>query len=286
MKLLDDRSSKMIYSPRTRAPRHAKSPEIRHCTPPVGATGPGGEALSDRARERAGELGSPPLVRRPASSARRRRSGYKADRTGHHPQAGQLPLTTGTALAEALQAKGDYERAVESHRTALRLWPDFPEAHCNLGTALQSLGRFEEAAASLRRAIELRPTFAVAVNNLGIVLRELGEDEEAVALFRRAADLEPGYAPARTNLGQALLNSGRAEEALSHCEEAARLDPESAEIHDNLGNVLRALDRLDEAWNAHWQALRINRTFAMANAHIGLIFCNAGGISGEARCPG
>jgi hypothetical protein len=45
--------------------------------------------------------------------------------------------------------------AEASHRTAIRLQPDYPEAHCNLGHVLRQQGRFGEAVRLLRRGHEL-----------------------------------------------------------------------------------------------------------------------------------
>src|SRR5438067_6902877 len=44
-------------------------------------------------------------------------------------------------LAEAYRALGQHDRAAGCCRMALRLAPDFPEAHCNLGLALQGQGK-------------------------------------------------------------------------------------------------------------------------------------------------
>jgi TPR repeat len=48
-------------------------------------------------------------------------------------------------LAEAYRALGDFERAAGCCRAALQIWPDYPEALCNLGAALQGLGQQTEA---------------------------------------------------------------------------------------------------------------------------------------------
>ena len=48
-------------------------------------------------------------------------------------------------LAEAYRATGQLERAAGCCRAALGLWPDYPEALCNLGLALQGLGKKAEA---------------------------------------------------------------------------------------------------------------------------------------------
>ncbi len=174
-------------------------------------------------------------------------------------------------LAEAYRGLGQFERAAGCCRTALRLWPDFPEALCNLGLALQGLGKHADAVDQYRRAIELRPDFAVAHNNLGNALRELGRLDEALDHFRRAVELAPDHAPARTNLGQMLVDRGRAEEALPHCQEAVRLQPDLAPLHHNLGNALRALGRFAEARAAYLEAIRLDPNLARAHAHLGLV---------------
>jgi tetratricopeptide (TPR) repeat protein len=179
-------------------------------------------------------------------------------------------------LAEVYSELGEFERAAESCRAALGLWPDYPEALCNLGSALRELGRHAEAALPLRRALELRPGFVVAHNNLGIVLRELERADEALEHFRRAAELEPMFAAARTNLGQMLLTRGQADLALEQCQQAVLLEPNIAELRDNLGNVYRALDRLGEAWSEYAEAIRLKPNLPLANAHIGLVLQKQG----------
>ena len=62
-------------------------------------------------------------------------------------------------LAEAYRALGDFERAAGCCRAALSIWPNYPEALCNLGAALQGLGQHAESVEQLRRAVELRPDF-------------------------------------------------------------------------------------------------------------------------------
>ena len=49
-----------------------------------------------------------------------------------------------------------------SLRQAIRLKPDYAEAHNNLGNALQEQGKLEEAVASLQHAVRLKPDYAEA----------------------------------------------------------------------------------------------------------------------------
>ena len=95
----------------------------------------------------------------------------------------------------------------------IRIRPDLPEAHFNLGNALQSLGRFDEAIVAYRRAVELRPTYAEALNNLGNSLRSRGLYADAEGAYRKASAIDPNYADAQSNLGMSLQNQGLLEEA-------------------------------------------------------------------------
>jgi tetratricopeptide (TPR) repeat protein len=58
-------------------------------------------------------------------------------------------------LGRALGAQGRHKEAEAECREAIRLRPDYAEAHCTLGLALLNQGRFDKALVSLRRGHEL-----------------------------------------------------------------------------------------------------------------------------------
>ena len=68
----------------------------------------------------------------------------------------------------------------------------------------RSGGDNADVAAAFREAIRLRPDFAEAHNHLGLVLMQGGDDAAGIAALREAVRLAPDYAEARTNLGAAL----------------------------------------------------------------------------------
>ena len=65
----------------------------------------------------------------------------------------------------------DRDEAVAGFRAALKLKPDFPEAHNNLGIALGSQGKLDEAIEEFRRALAIRKDFADAQKNLETALK-------------------------------------------------------------------------------------------------------------------
>jgi len=148
--------------------------------------------------------------------------------------------------------------AIAHYEEALRLWPGYAEAHCNLGIALASLGRTREAVAHYDEAIRLKPGFAEAHNNLGNALNVLGRRQEAIGEFEWALRLRPGYVEAHNNLGCALADTpGRLNDAVAQFGEALRLDPGFYQANYNMGNALNSLGRTPEAIAQYEQALRL-----------------------------
>jgi TPR repeat/Tetratricopeptide repeat/Glycosyltransferase family 9 (heptosyltransferase) len=115
------------------------------------------------------------------------------------------------ALESALQhhRAGRLQEAADGYREALRLQPDLPAAHNNLGLALRDLGYLQEAESCCREALRLGPELPEPNNNLAITLRDLGRLAEAETYFRTAIRLRPSYAGAHANFGISLLLEGR-----------------------------------------------------------------------------
>jgi tetratricopeptide (TPR) repeat protein len=146
-------------------------------------------------------------------------------------------LEAGLNVPSPVPPAPSWDQAIAALRQALASNPrhaETPEAHNVLGLVLGRKGaRGEEVAAAFRAAIRIRPDYAEAHNNLGLVLIQSGNDEEGIAALREAVRLAPAYAEARTNLGAALTPTD-AEAAVKELEEAVRLAPASVKALFNL----------------------------------------------------
>jgi Flp pilus assembly protein TadD len=138
-----------------------------------------------------------------------------------------------------LRKQGKLAEAVACYRQALRLKPDLPEAHYNLGAALLTQGKLGEAVAAYKEAIRLKPAFPEAHCNLGNALLTQGKPAAAVAAFKEALRLKPDLPLAHYNLGNALWKQGKLAEAVACYRQALRLKPDYPEAHCNLGIALR-----------------------------------------------
>jgi tetratricopeptide (TPR) repeat protein len=159
--------------------------------------------------------------------------------------------------------------AIPSYQAALRIKPDFPEAHYNLGIAFGDQGLLDEASACYNKVIAFTPNNADAHNNLGNVLRDQGEFDRAVASFHRAIKLRPDYAEAHNNLGNALRDQGLWEEAQGAFQRAIALKPDFAQAYSNLGNVLKDLKQLDAAVTVCRHAIALLPGYAQAHNNLG-----------------
>jgi tetratricopeptide (TPR) repeat protein len=172
-------------------------------------------------------------------------------------------------LGHALETQGRIEEALAQYNEALRLMPGLASAHYNLGNALQESGRLEEAVAHAREAVRLKPGLASAHYNLGRAFQQLGSYHEAVAQYREVLKQTPGSAEAHNNLGVALVRLGQLEEAEMQFKEALRYEPGLAEAHGNLGAALEDLGRFEEAPAHLTEAVRLKPDYPIAHNNLG-----------------
>jgi tetratricopeptide (TPR) repeat protein len=178
-------------------------------------------------------------------------------------------------LAMALRAHGQIAEAESQYREAIRLKPDYAEAHDSLGALLcDDKHDYDGAVAAFRAALRLRPNDAIFQYNLGHPLLEKGELDEAIACYRKAIELDPNYAHAHYNLGNALKAKGKVDDAIACYRKTLALDPKDARAPYNLGLVLQAKGKVDEAIACYQKAIALDPKDAMAHMGLGVILCD------------
>jgi tetratricopeptide (TPR) repeat protein len=102
----------------------------------------------------------------------------------------------------------DFLSAADHLKKALRIEPDFVQAHNNLGATYMELEKFEDAITEFKKTIELDPKMEAPYRNMSLSLFELGRYSEAEAAARQAVALNPQHGAARYTLGRALAAQG------------------------------------------------------------------------------
>jgi len=131
-------------------------------------------------------------------------------------------------LAMLLLRTGKPDSAAAHLREALRIRPDYPQAHCAMGNLLAQQGKLEDAGRRYRDALRLKSDYPEARNNLGNVLRLQGRTEEAIAQYREAVRLRPDWPEALVNLGWLLATHPEAR--LRNGAEAIRLAQRACQV--------------------------------------------------------
>jgi len=106
---------------------------------------------------------------------------------------------TARALMEAgigyLKA-GEPDKAADRFRDAIRLTPNNPDSHLQLGFSLQKLGKYREALGAYQDALALdarHPYAAEAHYNMGVSCDELGEGKNALGHMKPTAPTTAGF---------------------------------------------------------------------------------------------
>src|SRR3989441_425900 len=143
---------------------------------------------------------------------------------------------THAAFGCELAEQRKLDAAVSEFREALRINPQYAQAHYYLGAALFELDNgVDEALVEHHEALRLQPDLAQAHHALGKALDDQGKRDAAVDEYREAVRIDPNYGPAHYNLGLALKEQGKLVEAIAEYREALRVNPHHAEAYNNLG---------------------------------------------------
>jgi Flp pilus assembly protein TadD len=128
--------------------------------------------------------------------------------------------------AQRFAASGQTGKAVEELEKAIRLSPEYAEAHNNLAVQHMRMGHVEEACAEFQRALAIAGPNAALLSNLAYAQLQLNRLTEAEATARAAVRLNSGSPHAHWILGSILALDPRTRaEAIPHLELAAEALP-------------------------------------------------------------
>ncbi|WP_458245186.1 tetratricopeptide repeat protein [Streptomyces sp. MAI_2237] len=169
-------------------------------------------------------------------------------------------------LANLFRQLGRHEAAITAYHDVIRLGSDDPQIHQDLGDTLTSLGRHGEAKSAHYEATRLK---SLASRRLGDIAAGQGNHEEAILSYREAAHLNPDDATTHNNLGATLFELGRLAEAEAVMQRAIEINPAYATAHNNLGATLFELGRFTEAEAALQRAIEVNPAYDKAHRWLG-----------------
>ncbi|MHC4622870.1 MAG: tetratricopeptide repeat protein [Planctomycetota bacterium] len=179
-------------------------------------------------------------------------------------------------LGGSLADRGRTAEAMDSYERAIRLRPDYLDAHRNLGVLLVEQSKLKEAAAHYDKALRVIGEDAGLREGLGLALFEQGKINAAMEQYHKAIEIEPERASAHDNLGRAFFSRGRLSDAYEHFSRAVQLNPDDPTPHNNIGTLLAAQGRLREAIEHYETSLRLRRSQAWTLCNLASAFASLG----------
>ncbi len=141
-------------------------------------------------------------------------------------------------LGNILLQQGDTDGALDEFRLAARLAPHLPENHLALASALIAKHDWKAAATSLKEALRLDSSLPQAHYNLGTIYYTTGQLQQSIQSYREAVRLKPEFADAHYRLGLVLKLANQDKESVAALEKAAAHGMARAQYF--LGNAYRS----------------------------------------------
>lgn len=150
-------------------------------------------------------------------------------------------------------AKGNQQGGINELLLAVAEYPDFANAHTELGTQYQKINQFEKSEEHLRIALKLKPGGYGPLATLGVVLVRLGKHADAESVLREALKIKDDSAIVHFYLGRSLLLQKRADEAEAEFRSALTIGGSDmiearralANIYLQRGDEKKALDEIE-----------------------------------------
>jgi len=118
---------------------------------------------------------------------------------------------------------GNYTKAIEAYKQAIRIDPDLADAYYNLGLAYNELGFYKDAIEAYKQAIRINPDDA-PYYSLGRAYTLLGLYKDAIEAYKQAIRIDPGYVYSHLGLGLTYLLIGDKNSALNEYKILKNLD--------------------------------------------------------------
>jgi tetratricopeptide (TPR) repeat protein len=157
---------------------------------------------------------------------------------------------THQAMAHELAKRGNIAQAIDNYRAAIKIDPQLPGIHFELGDMLRTLatpeGR-EEAEKEYKAALAANPSDEQAECRLGDIALQRDDLKEAGERYTRAIQLQPRDPEASIGLAKVLMTMDQPQKAEQLLQHALQLDPTNALAHFRLSTIYRQSGRTAEA---------------------------------------
>jgi tetratricopeptide (TPR) repeat protein len=166
-------------------------------------------------------------------------------------------------LGTALFISGDRPGARTAFETAITLAPELPKPRFTLGLLAESESKDAEAIEQFATAVRLDPNYLEAHASLADALRRSGQVKASLPHYQKVLSIDPSASYARLGYGMGLVRLGQYREARAWFEQAANLHPDQPGFIHALARVLAAAP--DDAVRDGRKALQLTDALMKSN---------------------
>jgi tetratricopeptide (TPR) repeat protein len=132
-------------------------------------------------------------------------------------------------LAAVYLVERDWDMAISESRKALKnIFYRTPElAHFNIGLGYHNKGENETALKSFKKAVEHNSDYSLAYYNMGTTLEEMNRFKASIRAYQKAIKASPGYLDAHFGLATVLVKNKEKIRAMKVFEKIIKIAPES-----------------------------------------------------------
>ena len=150
-------------------------------------------------------------------------------------------------LAQALDALNRSPEAIQELEEAVRIAPDEPNVHFELGYLYFVAHDYERATTQFELELKNNPDHAQAAAYLGDIKLRGNDKLEAERLLTHALELQNDMRMAWLDLGKVLSEENKNQEALAAFRKAEALDPADPDAHYRLARLYTTLGHKEKA---------------------------------------
>jgi tetratricopeptide (TPR) repeat protein len=169
-------------------------------------------------------------------------------------------------------AKGDLESAYQRFSQAMRLAPDFAEAHAGISWYYYKTGDLLKSEAELLKALQLKPDYQQGYMSLGEIYLQMGDLEKAERFYTRSVKLGVDDPLAFNNLGIIYAQWGNLNKAVSYYKKATAIKKDLIQSHYGLAHIYYKQGKSKESLRHVNLLLQIDPTYSLGYYQLGLTY--------------
>lgn len=169
-----------------------------------------------------------------------------------------------------------YVNAIQDYNKVLELNPKYINAYLSIGNVFYSLTEYDKAIQEYNKTIELEPNNPVAYNNRGAAFQEQKQYNKAIQDYNTAIELNHDYDNAYFNRGNTFQELKQYDKAIKDYDRVIELNPNDCSAYNNRGNVFNKIEQYDKAIQDYNRVIERDPSNAFAYNNRGIVFLKQG----------